>query len=238
MGLFSTILHIYKKDQSDVVNRVTNELQPGYNIKKVNKIDAKSADFKSALVGQIRAGIVYLITERHNNWITIIEVAVNLNEPFYLYELTNGLSGRLKTYALSFHLHDSDVLLYNLDKEGLALDGYNSDYQYFLDAPAEVNDILSQRHSSQSFGGVLPESKNIDQLNAILNEGYWNAFDNNSLDTDGVPTDEYSVNEEEKFERVGKYLEIFSDSEYLFTNWYRNQATLNLAHCYLLTGER
>ena len=169
---------------------------------------------------------------------TVIEVAVTLDEPFFLYELTNGISRQLNTYALSFHLHDSDVLLYNLDKDGLSLDGYNSDYQYFLDVPAEVNDILSQRHAPQSFDDVLPESKNVDQLNVILNEGYWKAFDDDTLDEDGIPADEYFVDEEDRFERIGKYLGIFSDNEYPFSNWYNNQDKLNLDRCYLLTGER
>jgi hypothetical protein len=238
MGLFSTVLHIYKKSQTDVINGIANELQQTYNIFKINKIDSKSAAFQSILEGQMQAGIAYLITERHGNWITVIEVAVTLDEPFFLYELTNGISRQLNTYALSFHLHDSDVLLYNLDKDGLSLDGYNSDYQYFLDVPAEVNDILSQRHAPQSFDDVLPESKNVDQLNVILNEGYWKAFDDDALDEDGIPAGEYFVDEEDRFERIGKYLEIFSDNEYPFSNWYDNLDKLNLDRCYLLTGER
>jgi hypothetical protein len=102
----------------------------------------------------------------------------------------------------------------------------------------EVNDILSQRHLPQPFSDVLPGPKNVDQLNAILNEGYWKAFDNRALDEDGIPADNYFVEEEDRLERVGKYLEIFSDIEYPFANWYHNQAKLNLDRCYLLTGER
>ncbi|HTJ11405.1 MAG TPA: hypothetical protein VL547_05255 [Dinghuibacter sp.] len=202
----------------------------------IHKINTSLAS-GDVLEGRFKQGITYLTTEQHGNWTTVIEIAVNLDKPFYLYDLTNGLSKRLNTYALSFHLHDGDVLLYNLDKDGEPLDGYNSDYQYFLEEPAELDDMLSQRHSPQPFKDVLPPAKNVDHLNAILNEGYWKAFDDNALDEDGVCPEEYFVDEEERFERVGKYLEIFSNDEYPFANWQEHRDKLQLDQCILLTGE-
>jgi hypothetical protein len=73
-------------------------------------------------------------------------------------------------------------------------------------------------------------------LNEILNEGMWAAFDNDDLDEDGVPNDDekYYVDELDRFERIGKYLEIYSNNDYPFANWYPNLPKLNLGNCYLL----
>jgi hypothetical protein len=164
---------------------------------------------------------------------------VNVENPFYLYELTNSLSKRLNTYALSFHLHDDDVLYYNLDKAGESLDGYNSDYQYFLAEPADRNEVVTQRHTPEHFASILPAAKTVEGLNEILNEGYWAAFDNGDLDDDGVPNDDkYFIDEEDRFVRIGKYLEIYSSDDYPFANWYINLGTLNLGECYLMKAER
>jgi len=239
MGLFSSILHVYQRKQAEVVIELSNELRQNFNISALQKIDYDDISYQKILDGSAHSqkGIYYLITETHGNWITIVEVSVNLNDPFYVYSLANGLSRRLNTYALSFHLHDSDVLYYNLEKRGVSLDGYNSDYQYFLDAPAAKEEIFSQRHSPQVFKEILPSLKNVDQLNSILNEGYWDAFDNGDLNDDGIPIDEkYTVDEEDRFERVGRYLEIFSYAEYPFANWYHNLSKLNLKDTHLLKG--
>jgi hypothetical protein len=240
MGLFSSVLHIYQREQEEVVVALKNELKQHFSISAFEKIEGKGADFRQIIdkSAHARNGICYLITQPHGNWISIVEISVSLEDPFYLYSLTKGLSQQLNTYVLSFHLHDSDVLYYNLEKGGVALDGYNSDYQYFLNAPASKDEILIQRHSPQHFKDILPALKNVDQLNSILNEGYWDAFYNGDLDEDGVPNDDkYMIDEEDRFERVGKYLEIFSNTEYPFANWYHHLAKLNLSDGYLLKGE-
>jgi hypothetical protein len=156
-----------------------------------------------------------------------------------LYDLTNSLSKRLDTYALSFHLHDDDVLIYNLDKQGESLDGYNSNYQYFFTERVSREEVLTQRHTPQYFFFIMPTKKNVDSLNKILNEGYWSAFDNGDLDEDGVPNDDkYFIDEEDRFVRVGKYLEIFSKDDYPFANWYSNLTILNIDNCYLLKATK
>jgi hypothetical protein len=241
MGLFSTVLHLFKTPQAETTNELSAELRQRYGFSKFSRLNINNSNFKAIIDDEVEGhtGVFYLITQQHGNWTTIIELNVNLEEPFYLYELTNSLSKRLHTYALSFHLHDSDVLYYNLDKAGKSLDGYNSDYQYFLTKPASREEILSQRHTPQQFSPVLPAGKTTGGLNKILNEGYWMAFDNDELDKLETPEgDKYLIDEEDRFVRVGNYLEIYPQSDYPFANWYSNSSKLNLAECYLLKAEK
>jgi hypothetical protein len=241
MGLFSTVLHIYKRNQVDIVSELSNELGQNHNFSKFLKIDITNADYENVIESKVypQPGLFYLITEPHSDWTTIIELNVNIDKSIYLYELTNSLSSRLNTYSLSFHLHDDDVLYYNLENQGKSLDGYNSNYQYFLIDAADKNEVLSQRHTPNFFSSLLPATKNIDSLNLILNEGYWDAFDNNDLNEHGIRNGEkYDVDEEDRFVRVGKYLEIFSKDDYPFANWRPNLQKLNLANCYLLKVEK
>ena len=241
MGLFSTLLHIYKKSQADTINELKNELQQNRGFTNFSKLDFANSNYQNILDNEVysKHAIFYLITQTHGNWTTIIELNVNVDNPFYLYDLTNILSKQLDTYALSFHLHDDDVLYYNLDKQGESLDGYNSDYQYFLTEPADKEEVLSQRHIPESFSIILPATKNTDGLNKILNEGYWEAFDNNELDENGVPgEDKYFIDEQDRFERIGKYLEIYGKDDYPFADWLGNLTKLNLTDCYLIKAER
>jgi hypothetical protein len=241
MGLFSTVFHLYKKSQGDIISELSNALRQDYALSSLSRVDITNDNYKHTLDNNVIAqkGLFYLVTHAHDDWTTIIELHVNVDNPFYLYQLTNNLSKRLNTYALSFHLHDDDVLYYNLDKKGESLDGYNSNFQYFLTEPARTADILSQRHAPQRFLDILPVPKKAEALNEILNEGYWNAFDCGDLDEEGVPNeDNYFVDEEDRFLRVGKFLEIFSKDDYPFANWHSNLTKLQLHNCYLLKADR
>lgn len=241
MGLFSTVLHIYKRSQANTVNEIIKELQEKRELTKFSKLNIDNSNIETVIqkYAYENDGIYYLVTPQIGNWTTIIEINVNLENPFYLYELTNSMSKRLMTHALSFHLHDDDILLYNLDNEGDSSDGYNSNYQYFLTEPADREEVISQRHIPDIFADLLPPQKTSEQLNSILNEGYWNAFDNNDLDKDGVPNnDKYFIDEQDRFERIGKHLEIYSKEDYPFADWLSNLNKLNLTDCYLLRASR
>lgn len=242
MGLFSTVLHIYKKPQAETVKELKNDLQLNRAVKNHSKIDITNSNVQGVLDNEVYAkpGLFYLVTQPHGDWTTIVELNVNIDNSFYLYDLTNALSKQLDTYALSFHLHDDDVLYYNLDYKGESLDGYNSDFQYFHSEPLTKEDIVAQRHAPEHFLAILPKSKTVEGLNYILNEGMWSAFDNEELDEEGCPIDDdkYYVDEQDRFESVGKYLEIFSKDDYPFADWYSNFTKLNLDNCYLLKAER
>ena len=241
MGLFSTVLHIYKRSQADTVKELQQELRLNRDLGNFSKLGISSSNYQEVLDDEVysKPGIFYLVTQPYGGWTTIVELNVNIENPFYLYDLTNSLSKLLNTFALSFHFHDDDVLYYNLDKDGQSLDGYNSNFQYFFTEPADKEEILSQRHTPETFSSILPTTKNVEGLNKILNEGYWSAFDNDDLDEDGVPIDDkYFLDEQDRFERVGKYLEIFSKDDYPFADWYSNLTKFNLDNCYLLKADR
>jgi len=240
MGLFSTTLNVYKKDQSDVVDSLKGLLSKR-QLSTFERIDLTSDNFQNTLESNVysNSGVFYLITERYNEWTTIIELNVNLEEPFYLYELVNELSAKLGTYALSFHLHDDDVLFYNLEYNGESLDGYNSMPQYFENDPLAKNEIISQRHDTRKFSQILPNNKTIHGLTEILDRGYWQAFANNDLDKDGIPNDEkYDINEEDRLKDMGRYLEIYTADNFPYANWYEDIKMLNLAKCYLLKADK
>src|SRR5688572_1309637 len=98
MGLFSTTLNVYKKDQSDIVDSLKGLLSKR-QFTTFKRVDITSDSFQKVLKSNVYSdsGVFYLVTERHNKWTTIIELNVNLEEPFYLYELVNELSDKLNT---------------------------------------------------------------------------------------------------------------------------------------------
>ncbi len=240
IGLFSTTLNIYEKDQSDVFECLKNLLNKK-QLLTFQSVDITSDIFQDVLESNVysNSGVFYLITQRHDKWTTIIELNVNLEEPFYLYELVNELSVQLDTFALSFHLHDDDVLFYNLEYKGESLDGYNSMPQYFEKDPLPRNEIISQRHDTRKFSQILPNNKSIDGLTEILDRGYWQAFDNKDLDEDGIPNDEkYDIIEEDRLKELGRYLEIYSADNFPFANWYEDIYKVDLSKCYLLRADK
>ncbi len=241
MGLFSTTLSIFKKEQSDIVDALKRELKEKRKLTTFDKIVVNGDNFQEILDSRVYSspGIFYLVAGRSNYWTTILELNVSLEDPFYLYEIANGMSLRLNTYALSFHLHDDDVISYNLEYKGESVDGYSSNIQYFESEPLKRNEIINQRHDAARFSELLPPDKNVGGLNEILNRGYWQAYDNNDLDKDGIPNnDKYHVDEEQRLKEIGCYLEICDGDQFPYANWNEDIYKLDLAKCYLLRADR
>lgn len=236
MGLFSTVIHLYKTSQADTISALQHGLgQLGTTAFVPIPFDAGDhPDFPELNVFGVQESS-YLVTQPHNHWITILELhtgtqAVN---PFALSEKISRITG---TYALCFHLHDDDVLYYQLDLEGKTLDHYDSNCQYFLEAPIPRSILQQQRHSPRYFAPVLPSGKTTDGINELLNEGYWNAVDNGDLDDDGVPVqDHYFIDETRRLERLGMYLEIYAPDKYPFACWHEHLEQLT-RESYLVTG--
>jgi hypothetical protein len=78
--------------------------------------------------------------------------------------------------------------------------------------------LVKKQLHCQGYSSAL---KNVDQLNTILNEGYWDVFIMAILmRMEFQMMKSISLMKKDRFERVGKYLEIFSNSEYPLANWY------------------
>jgi len=241
MGLFSTSLSIHKKDQPDIVDALKKELKEKRRLTTFDKILVSGDNFQETLDLQVYSnpGVFYLVADSSNNWTTILELNVSLDDPFYLYELAKGMSLRLNTYSLSLHLHDDDVIFYNLEHKGESMDGYNSNVQYFENEPLNRSEIINQRHDAAKFLELLPPDKSIEGLNEILNRGYWQAFDNNDIDMDGIPKGEnYDVDEEQRLKEIGRYLEIYNGDHFPYASWHEDIYKLDLPKCYLLRADK
>jgi hypothetical protein len=72
-----------------------------------------------------------------NGWVAVFDDLSDEPDPDHLAGYTVMLSERLKTQAIGFLVHDSDVLLYTLAENAKLLDEYNSWPDYFDE---ELND--------------------------------------------------------------------------------------------------
>ncbi len=215
-------------------------LKSKFGVSIFEKIPFSNSNFDSFFSEQIYAndGVYYLITEGQGNWVSIVELNVRINNPFYLYDTTKGMSNLLNAYALSFHLHDSDVLYYNLDYCGENLDGYSSEPYYFLKKPLSREETALQRHNSAALVPILPIGKDIESLNSILSQGFWAAFDNNDLDEYGLTiSDKYFADPEDILFMIAKYLELYSKEEFPLISFGELSKEI-LSKCYLLKANR
>lgn len=238
MGLFSTSLHIFRKDSSELISAlkdVLNKKGLTQSLIELSSVD----DYNKLIENDVyqQKGAFYLIAPKKNDWISILELNVSIENPFYLYEIATELSAKLQTIALAFHLHDGDVLYYNLENRGHSLDGYSSNLQYFEEEALAISEIESQRHSPENFRSLLPKNKSVEGLSTILNSGYWKAFDESNLDSDGIPnSEEYFIDEEERLETIGQYLEIHSRDKFPYADWHSEIPKLDLTSWYIIKG--
>lgn len=234
MGLFSSVLHVYHQTQDAIVRAFTAEIKERQEFSNFARIEVAPDNLLTDEVFT-GPGVFYLITQPHGHWTTIVEMAINTQYPVFLYEFANKLSEVLHTYALSFHLHDGDVVYYDLAYAGRQLDHYRSDWQYFLAEKLDAEIITKHRHNPRHFAAIMPVGKTVEVFNELLNEGYWTAFDNNDLDEGGVPADDkYFIDEEARLVNIGTYLEIFNKTEYPFANWYEHTDMLEQGTYYIL----
>lgn len=61
MGLFSSVLHLYKKTQEEVINQLSAELRENYAVSDLSRIEFDNVNYKEVFVTQIvgRSGLVY-----------------------------------------------------------------------------------------------------------------------------------------------------------------------------------
>lgn len=221
MGLFCQMLHIFERDQSEVVNALTKILKiRGFSLTSIKPID--KIIFESQI--DTSEAPAYIIGPKLDRWTPVIDI---YSEP-YPAEICAELSEACKTYVLCIMVHDDDVMFYNLDFDSTPQDGYISNPQYFEQDRISEEDVESQRHTPEPFDPLLPKGRTLTELLEILNAGWWNAHDSGRLDADGVMNDEdYDAcayqSEDERMTAFGNLLGLSGQSDYPFTDWRENE---------------
>src|SRR5215813_6853153 len=71
------------------------------------------------------------VSPESSGWVTVYCEAAESQDDETMRELAGGLSKMLKTEALGFLVHDSDIAMYWLYRDGVLTDEFNSAPDYF-----------------------------------------------------------------------------------------------------------
>jgi hypothetical protein len=227
MGLFSSILHVRNTPRETLLEAVDSIMrEASFSRASILPVPAEGPYALSDHDAAVSAGPYYLVSPLYGHWLTIIEAHVALDGAPQLSDLGNRLSATLSCYSLALVVHDDDLFLYNLDRDGESLDGYNSCPQYFEQELLTDTQIAEQRHSPEPFQALLPAGCSLNELRSLLNRGWWKAFDAGNLDENGVPRDDDGdgddgfVFEGERMTAFGTLLQLRgNEGEYPYTAW-------------------
>jgi len=216
MGLFSSVIHVYKRDQSAVVSSIRNVVDKWEWSLKVPTGPCWTK-------GDVQ--LLYLVGKQEGEWSTVIQTHGSRAESPHLSDLARQLSLDLQTFTLAMMVHDSDLTFYNLYSSGGALDGYNSCPQYFEKAPLPPAKIKQQQHSVRPFAPLLPKGVSIADLKNVLDRGWWKAFDAGKLGENGLPkTVDGYVLEDDRMIAIGNLLQLHGEmGTYPFAGWADNK---------------
>jgi hypothetical protein len=73
----------------------------------------------------------FLIAPAKNGWVSLYEERASRQDEGLICDLAAGISEDLKTAAIAFSVHDSDIACYWLYENGKLLDKFNSSPDYF-----------------------------------------------------------------------------------------------------------
>jgi hypothetical protein len=218
MGLFSNVLHVHDVDRDRLIPALDSALaKAGFAPDRQSSVSYER--FEEVICSDRPQ---YLISSLHGRWLTIIE-----SQPaVHLAELGKQMSDLLNTYALALVVHDDDLFFYNLEHEGISLDGYNSCPQYFENERIGEKEIEEQRHLVTPLEPLLPPNMSLADLQSLLNRGWWNSHDQGSLDENGVAHDDDGfVFEGERMTEFGSLLQLHGhEGTYPYAAWYQSKA--------------
>jgi hypothetical protein len=215
MGLFSSVIHVRDVDADSVCKALT-DIIPNWRFKLSEE---------RAMIGppdhSPAGGLLYAVSPLMGQWSTILEAHGFIQEAPPLHDLAKSLSVTLATYTLALVVHDDDILFYNLYHKGDSLDGYNSNPQYFENERLSDDSIRAQRHDPSAFIPILPKGVSSDHLQALLDSGWWSAYNSGRLDKHGMPLDDTGfVFEGERMIEFGNLLQLHGRTEdYPFAGW-------------------
>jgi hypothetical protein len=223
MGLFSSVLHLRDTPRETLLPALDAILSDaGFSRVKTMPIPGQGPYTIPNHDRAISEGPYYLVSPLHGRWLTVIEAHFALDGAPYLADLGNRLSATLSCYALALVVHDDDLFFYNLDRDGRSLDGYNSCPQYFEREPLRDAQIVQQRHDPERFRPLLPVGRSLEELQSLLNRGWWNAYDSGNLDKNRVVRAGHDgfVCEGERMTAFGTLLQLHGNQdEYPYAAW-------------------
>jgi hypothetical protein len=234
MGLFSSVIHI-RDANAEAACEALCETVPAWKFRLSEHRSATAAPRDPSA-----DGLLYIVSPLRGSWSTILQGHFAVQDAPWLPDLARSLSNLLATYTLALMVHDDDVLYYNLCRAGIDLDGYNSNPQYFETERLSEDSIVEQRHDPTPFVPLLPEGVNLANLQSILERGWWSAYDDGRVDTDGVqPDDEPGfVFEGERMIEIGNLLHLHGRTDgYPFAGWADDQS-IEWRDCHELRFER
>jgi hypothetical protein len=233
MGLFSSVLHVRDKSRETVLHALDAILHTeGFSRTETVPVTTESPYALPNHDASVSAGPYYLVSPLKGHWLTIIEAhfALHSEGAPHSSDLGNRLSGALSCYTLALMVHDDDLFFYNLDRNGESLDGYNSCPQYFEQDRLSDEQVEEQRHTPEAFRPLLPTSSSLDELRALLNRGWWSAYDSGNLDENGVAQgdDDGFGFEGERMAAFGNLLRLHGDQgEYPYAAWGEEEAGID-----------
>jgi hypothetical protein len=223
MGLFSSVLHVRGTKREKLLPALDEVLErAGFKRAETIPITKKGPFSLPGHDKAINKGPYYLVSELNGDWLTLIEAHFALEDAPDLAGVGKQISQALSTYALTLSVHDDDLFLYNLEHNGESLDGYNSCPQYFESRPLSKAELKAQLHSPEAFAPLLASRREMADLKALLDRGWWTAHDSGKLDRDGVEPDDDDgfVFEGERMIEFGTLLKLHGgDGQYPYAAW-------------------
>ena len=132
MGLFSSVLHLRDRSRETLLPALDALLRgAGFSRAETLPVTAEGPYAIPNHEAAVSSGLYYLVSSRHGDWLTVLEAHFAVHGAPQLSDLGSQLSAVLSCNAITLVVHDDDLFLYNLDRDGSSLDGYNSCPDYF-----------------------------------------------------------------------------------------------------------
>ncbi len=164
-GSFITNIHVKTTGQSTVM-RALDSVFAKYDLVRVGEpVPAANADLAKYLVGldSIGAGLKVkgtLVSPSINGWVSIYDSYGDWQVP-EVGDWAEQLSREMKTAALLFIVHDSDILLYQAYDSGVLLDEYQSIPDYWGDVTEEEKMRLAGKPDVLAGLAGKPDKKDV-----------------------------------------------------------------------------
>jgi len=232
MGLMSHVLHLRDVERDRVIPALDSILEDaGFGRDQLGAVPAGGPHAIAGFDATTAPGPCYVAAPRNGRWLTLIEATWPATGALHLSKVCNRISSALSCYALALIVLHDDVFFYNLDYKGKALDGYNSNPQYFENKRLSDGEIEAQRHQPEPFAALLPAGCRLDQLRPWLSRGWWDAHDAGRLDEDGLPVSEHDLkpfDEEVRMRAFGSLLQLHGGTDpYPYAAWGDTQASID-----------